>query len=329
MGRTVGAAVVTGATGFLGQYLTRDLIARGHEVFVVTRDAQKSQHIFKSDKVTIIEGCFMAPASLCLPEQADIFHCAGITGSIRATQHMYNEVNIQGTRHLFELALKHQARTFNFVSSISAVGAQGHLARPITEQTIPVPKTYYGFSKLAAENFLLTYSKAPFPITIIRPSLIYGPGQSEQSGAGVLFKLCQNTLIPKLGSQHTVIPLGYVNNIASGFIDLSFSHSGTELFNLADPTPYSIHQLTMIINGILNKQSRFIHLPYIIGALCGLSADVISWTLKRDLGLCSELIKNIGNSGSHMSIDKALRSGYRPNMSLEEGLRLTLQSPYT
>lgn len=324
MSSSTGSAIVSGATGFLGQYVTRELLARGYEVLILTRDARKSKDIFTSEKIAVIEGSFMDPQSLQFPKHADIFHCAGITGSIHSSQKAYDDINIQGTRNFLHLATKYQANTFNFVSSISAVGAQGHLRDPITEETKPLPGTYYGASKLAAEQVIKDF-QADFPMTIIRPSLIYGPGQSERSGAGVLFRLCQNTLIPKLGLQPAVIPLVYVQNVAAGLIDLSLSHQGTEIFNVTDPTPCSIPLLTKTISELINKKSYIIHLPYVIGALCGFTADRVSKTLKRDIGLGSELIKNLGKSGSHMSIEKALRFGYQPLVSLEEGVRLTLE----
>lgn len=315
--------VITGASGFLGQHLTQELLDRGHEVYILTRDKQKTEKLFPREKVHIIEASLLNPDTLQLPKNAHIFHCAGITGSVRVSKKEYYTANVEGTKNLLEAAIKSHAQSFNFVSTISAVGALGKSNKPMTELTKAKPKTYYGMSKLAAENMLMAYPTS-IPITIVRPPIIYGPGQSDRSGSAALFKLCQNKIIPKLGERDSIIPLVYVKNLAAGFVDLSFKNTGKEIFHLSDPVPYTLPILSKTIDGLCNKKSYFIDVPYLLGAVFGYSADLVSFISQRDLGLCSELINNIAAHGSHLSIDKALSLGYKPTVNLEEGLRITM-----
>lgn len=319
--------IVTGATGFLGKYITRELVKRGYEVFVITRDYNKAAAIFKQDQVNIITASLAdAPSLLKIPEKAGIFHCAGITGSIHASQYEYNQINIQGTHNLLKTAIKKQSSYFTFVSSISAVGAVGSLANPILETTKPQPKTYYGISKLAAENILLTEAPATLPITIVRPTLIYGPGQSALSGAELLFKLCEKTTIPLIGGNETFIPLIYVDNAATGIIDLSLHNQGKEIFNLADPDDVTIKTLAILINNHSNQKKRFITIPYSLINLISLAMNGASWLFKKDFGLSLENIKILANNGFVMKIDKSFQFGYQPKFTLKEGILLTYKN---
>ena len=300
------AVFITGANGFFGQYLTRELVARGYDVTILTRDIPRSERLFDGLNIKMIQGCLNQPETLNIPQNAHIFHVAGITGSVRVSQKEYYRVNVTGTENLLNAALKSQAQSFNFVSSVSAVGAQGRAGAPITENTQPNPKTYYGKSKLAAEKLLFA-SDGNMPITIIRPPLIYGEGQSDRSGSAMIFKLCQQKIIPKIGARDSILSMVHAQNLAAGFIDLAFKNTGKQIFNLADPVPYTF---PLIAQGF--GSARVIALPYLLGAIFGYSADAIAWLARRDIGLCSELIDNLARSGSHMSIEKAKEWGYKP-----------------
>ncbi len=307
--------VITGATGFLGKYLTQEFLCRGYNVFIISRDLKKAEQVFSGLSVKALSGSITDAGSLKkIPQYSRVFHCAAITGAVQASQNSYDEVNVVGTRNLLEASIGQKATSFTFVSSVSAVGAVGSLNHPITEQTIADPKTYYGQSKLAAEKMLLNMAPASLPITIVRPPLIYGEGQSPTSGVGALLRLCQKSVIPVLGDLKSQISLANVNNVASGLIDLTFSHSVKEIFNVADSVPYTLKQLSNIMSGA--KRKRFLKIPRSFALIASIPSDGISHLLRRDFGLRSEVIKALSESGFLMNIDKALKFGYRPTVTL-------------
>ncbi len=332
----IGPIVVTGATGFLGRHLIAELIKNNYDIHIISRDAKKAENLFNNEKVKIIEASLTDKDSLLkIPKYSTIFHCAAIIGSIRASQQEYKLANIEGTRNLVNAVITKDASSFVFVSSISAVGAVGTIDNPITETTIPYPKTYYGKSKLVSEQLVFNLIPSTIPVTIIRSPLIYGPGQNSLSGSGLLFKLCSKKIIPMMGTEESFIPLVYVKNMASGLIDLWLNNTGKEIFNLADAKPYTLKDLIEALNmynniyntnNVPNESKRFIKIPYPIASSIGSIANCVSWMLKKDLGLCSEVIKNLAKSGSMMDINKALNFGYKPTVSLPEGVALTLSS---
>ncbi len=310
------SAVVTGATGFLGRHVTSILLRRGFEVSIITRDEEKAKTLFANVPVKIITGSLFDPALLRdIPEHSAIFHCAAITGSVHTHQRAYIKANVAGTRSLLQAAVDKKAAHFIFVSSISAVGARGSVQHPITEDTIPDPETYYGLSKALAEQMLLEQAPAQLPITIVRPPLIYGPGQNARSGAALLFKLLQRKIVPIVGNKHARVALVHVHNLCNAMIDLSLNHSGKEIFNVCDPTSYVLNDLAELINPPALRR-RFLTIPYPLVAPLALLGSGISALCKRDFGLCLENLNGISKNGFVMNIDKALSRGYQPEAFL-------------
>jgi len=308
--------VITGATGFLGQYLTQECLNRGLDVFIITRDVKKTEQLFRDSSVKVIGASLTDVGSLKkIPKYSRVFHCAALTGAIQASQNSYQQVNVVGTINLLEASIKQKAVSFTFVSSVSAVGAQGSLNNPITEQTTAHPKTYYGESKLAAEKMIFSVAPTSLPITIIRPPLIYGAGQSPSSGVGTLFRLCKKSVIPIIGDLDSQISLAYVKNVSSGMIDLTFSHSGREIFNIADNDSYTIKKLSHLLRE--SHKKRFLRVPTSLTFIASVTSEGISHLLKKDVGLRSEILKALSENGFMMNIDKALKFGYRPKETLE------------
>lgn len=310
--------VITGATGFLGKYLADELANRGYDVYALTRDTKKAEAIFKhsSTAIKVIGASINDMNSLKkIPKHARIFHCAAITGSIQSKKEAYKTVNVVGTVNMLHMALESAAKSFTFVSSVSAVGAVGTTHNPITEKTISDPGTFYGESKRLAESMILEMAPRSMPVTIIRPSLIYGVGQRASSGAGALFNLCKRGIVPVIGNSESLIPLVYVKNVVSGIIHLTLSHSNHEIFNVSDLNPYSLKKLSDILSGSQNK--KYIKIPHFATHMISSISEKISHFLQKDFGLRLELIKALGQSGFIMNIDKALQFGYLPEATEE------------
>jgi nucleoside-diphosphate-sugar epimerase len=280
-------------------------------VYAIARDTQKAEALFKHSHVKVVGASVTEMRSLKqIPKYARIFHCAAIIGSLQAKKEAYEQVNVMGTINMLHAALEREAKSFTFVSSVSAVGAIGTVDNPITEKTISVPGTFYGKSKYLAENMILKMAPASMPVTIIRPSLIYGMGHRSSSGAGALFKLCKQNIFPVIGNAESLIPLVYVKNVVSGLIDLTFSHSGHEVFNVSDLNPYSLKKLADIFGG--TKKKKYIEIPHSMAYVVSAISEGFSHLLQKDFGLRSEVIKALSCSGFVMNIDKALQFGYSP-----------------
>lgn len=167
--------LLTGASGFVGHHLVDLLHKEGFEITCLVRKTSRVEEI--KNKAKLVYGEITIPESLneAVKGVDYVIHLAGIVKATKSKQ--YYEVNTQGTINLFNAVLTTNPNIKRFVY-ISSQAASSPSEVPIKEDTPSNPVTSYGKSKLEAEKFLEQNSDK-LPITIIRPSAIYGPYDKE------------------------------------------------------------------------------------------------------------------------------------------------------
>ncbi len=153
---------VTGATGFIGQWLVTRLKAKAR-LKVLSRS-------YHSEYETIV--CNLE--SEVIPANAlvgvdTVFHLAGFAHDLRdasKVEHLYRTVNVDATVRLAELAVRSEVKRFVFVSSVKAGGY---------DEEQGSPEGVYGQTKREAELKLLEIGRQlGMRVSIVRPSLVYG-----------------------------------------------------------------------------------------------------------------------------------------------------------
>ena len=165
--------LVTGASGFIGKSLIPALLDLGIETVALVRSASRlPDSIVKS--VEVVEGDIRDPTAMRTAVRGvdGIFHLAAATGAF-SLKH-YRSVNVEGVKSLADavLALPNPPKLVH-VSSLAAAGPSSE--EGVTEQDACRPVSYYGRTKLEAENYLRGISPQ-IPITILRPPCVFGPG---------------------------------------------------------------------------------------------------------------------------------------------------------
>jgi nucleoside-diphosphate-sugar epimerase len=167
-------ALVTGATGFIGPHLVRELRRQDVEVACLRRAASAVEQIVPLG-VRLHEGDITNLDTLgqAIDGANVVFHLAGLTRALSRRQ--LHAVNVEGTRNvLTACAAATNPPVVVVVSSLAAAGPSPS-GKPRSEEQAPAPVSQYGRSKRAAEIVAHEFADR-LPITVVRPPLVFGQG---------------------------------------------------------------------------------------------------------------------------------------------------------
>ena len=176
--------LVTGGSGFIGSFLTKELVKRGIDVRVFDNYSRGTKKNLVGIDVELINGdiCNKEDVQKATTDIDTIFHFAAIQG----TRNFYEKpdrvlkVNLEGTLNVAEAAANSDVNRLIFASSSEAYGIP--LSFPTKEESplmvpdIKNPRYSYGASKIAGESICLNYGKIyGINIGVIRYHNVYGP----------------------------------------------------------------------------------------------------------------------------------------------------------
>lgn len=295
--------LITGASGFVGQNLTKHL--KNYNLITISRK--------NGFDYNLIDYNFLDNNKIEI-----IIHLAGKAHDLKmiSNNSEYYEANTNLTISLFDSFLKSNAKIFIFLSSVKAV--KDFTKCPLTEDTDPTPISVYGKSKLKAEKYLLSkkldYKKKLF---ILRPCMIHGPG--NKGNLNLLYKLVSKNLPWPLGSfenKRSFCSVDNLNFIIEQLISRDDISSG--IYNIADDEPLSTNHIIELIANTQNHRSRILELPKSLIYFLAKIGNFISLPFNTEN--LTKLTENyvVSNKKIKMAIGKDLP------MSSTEGLLKTL-----
>lgn len=211
--------LVTGANGFVGQYLCTELLRQGHTVRAAVRSASPMVNGIEVSVVGTIDS--ETNWTDALRDVNVVIHLAARVHMMKdtATDPLteFLKVNTQGTANLASQAASAGVKRFVFVSSIKVNGEQTTEDNPFTESDKPNPQDAYGISKWQAELALQRIAQETgLEIVIVRPPLVYGPGV-KGNFAKLLTAVSKGIPLP-LASVRNKRSLIYVGNLVDALI---------------------------------------------------------------------------------------------------------------
>lgn len=232
-GQTV---LVTGATGFLGGVITRQLTAYGASVKALARRPDRDRFIRDLPNVEIVMGDITDPASMqSVMQDVDIvIHSAAALGGSLDEQ---RKINRDGTRNVMNAAADNGVKRVVHVSTISVYGYR--VSGLVAEETPPAPAhDPYSITKLEAEQEVQHIGATrEVPYSIMRPGMIYGPNSSAWTKSMFTIARRKPTIFIGDGSG-TAYPI-HVEDVADFAIRLATQDNALgEIFNCTpDPSP--------------------------------------------------------------------------------------------
>jgi len=176
-------ALITGATGYIGQQLALELAKRDYSVHALVRDLG-SDMIPKHKNIIPFKGdlCNLSSIQEAIKNCDYVYHTAAFTNMKCNNIDNFYRTNVLGTTNILEASLDKQVKKVVFTSSLSVFGPALYQV-PITEDQ-PRLASYtndYELTKKMAEDEVLRFVKKGLNCTILNVTRVYGPGKKTFS----------------------------------------------------------------------------------------------------------------------------------------------------
>jgi UDP-glucose 4-epimerase len=298
--------LVTGANGFIGGHLVPVLESRG---WIVRRAVRK---LTACDNEVLIDS--IGPTTnwreLLVGVDAVVHLAARVHHpNEEDAGELYRYVNVEGTLHLARSAARVGVSEFIFVSSILVNGRSTEGRGPISERDVLTPRGVYGTSKASAEVALREMAQdAGMRITVVRPPLVYGAG--AKGNFGLLLQAVRRGFPLPFGSIRNRRAFLSVENLNSFILErLAHAQREFDVFLVADAEQVSTPEFIRRLARASGASSRVFPVPVrALEAMLKLSGNHDAY---------DSLIGSL-----ELDVSKVAATGWRPPVSLDEGLRL-------
>ncbi len=313
--------LVTGASGFVGHHLVRELQrsgyrVRGTDLRPPPEDSGSDVEWISGDLRT--EDVLSAAAEGC----DAVVHLAGrvhVRDEPADAERLHHEANVGTTRRLVERAAAAGTDTCVYMSSIAAVC--GRSDRPVHDQTPPVPSGPYGRSKLAAEHAVHELGRTLGVRTVcLRPPMAYGPRMPGNPLR--LFRLVAAGVPLPLGSVRALRTFIYVGNLVTAArIALERVAMAGETYCVSDEQSLSSAAFAETIGTAIGRPARVVRCPVAALRAVGRLGDGLSRVMPFPI-----TSRTVDSLTTALEVDSRrfwTTAGTRPPWTVEAGIRDT------
>ena len=303
--------LVTGADGFIGSHLTEMLVERGCQVRALAHYNSFNhwgwlEDVTCKNTLEIVCGDIRDPSfcrSLCQGMDT-VFHLAALIAipySYLAPD-SYVDTNISGTLNICQAARDMNVSRLIHTSTSEVYGTAQYV--PIDENHPLQPQSPYSASKIAADAMAMSFFNAfDLPLTIARPFNTYGPRQSARAVIPtIISQIAAGKQQIQLGDVTPTRDFNYVEDTCQGFLALAESDQTIgETVNIGSNFEISIGDTLNLIKTLMKSEVEFL------------------FDAQRVRPEKSEVNRLWCNNQKLLTL-----TGFKPQVSLEEGLRRTI-----
>lgn len=310
--------LVTGASGYIGSNLIKEMSERGMKTRALVRHTSNTQGLSQLENIEICYGDVRDVSSL---ERAVrgcdmVFHLAACVEDWGGYRTFY-EVNYLGTKNILHASIEAKVNKFIYISSIGVLDLS---RRGIVREDHPYGhfSGYYCRSKAEAEK-LIKKSSDLISTLIIRAPAVCGPEDFLFTWKAL--NLARKHLLFVIDRGKGIFPYVYIDNLIEAILLASHKEEAAGgIFNLADGTNTTAGEFFNHLNHIVGKRNIRISLPYPVAWKLAFLLDIfnkltgkpplLSWTALEFLTLRCQF-----------DVSKAKEAlGYEPSVSLKEGM---------
>jgi UDP-glucose 4-epimerase len=254
--------LITGATGFIGSNICKELINTGYNVFGLSYSGrtQNISSLSNCERFHLIKGDIRERETICHILESNniktVLHLASYIPQIDSLSDssLCFDINVKGTLNVLRAAYLNSVSKFIFSSSMS-VYSQPPKYLPVDEEHPTQPSTYYGKSKFWGELCCNLYSKV-MNIIILRYSGVYGKGQEKYRAIPTFInQALSNEPITIHGDGTQTSDFVYVKDVIQATLQaLNKNRSG--IFNIGSGEEVSIKKLAKKIIVLCNSKTE-------------------------------------------------------------------------
>lgn len=298
-------AFVTGGSGYIGTRLIRSLLDKEYEVVAFDVRFTDTFILEFGKKVNMITGDLLNPNLTSIFQEkapTHVFHLAGVKNrsNVQSEFLLSNEVNFKGTLNLFNGLMSYGG--IELVILMGTTEEYGAAKAPFTEETREIPNSAYGLSKLSATRLALLYhSQFGLPVTIVRPSIAFGPDQGIEMFLPALINTLKRGNVFKMTSGDQLRDFVFVDNLVDALC-LIAEHKNVigEIFNIADGESNKLRDVALYAAKKLHAEDKLI-----LGAVPYRRSEIMNYSV---------------------CIDKAKKIlGWEPKYSIFDAIELVLE----
>ena len=315
---------VTGASGFIGQALTRRLARQGMNVRVLIRDPRKG---FPGNlpNTSCIQGDLSNGKLLvqAMRECSQVYHLAALARAWAPDSQEFDRTNIEGTENILKAAQIANVERVVHTSTVMALGPTGGF---IADESNPFPKqaiSHYQRTKIEAEKKVKHFLDQGLSIIIASPSLVFGPGTGIRPNSFNRFLLDfargRPVFIPGNGSQS--LNIVYVEDVVDGLIQ-AMERGQTGARYILGGENIQVKNLESLIREVTGLKNKVHYVPFWAAKTAGFIEEIRA-RLTKDIPRFTWKGMEVYKHSWVYSSEKALQElDYHPR-PLKEGIAQT------
>ena len=312
--------LLTGSSGYIGSRLGRELVEAGQKVKGVDRIKGSP------DKLNAF-----VHGDLCDPETAreavsdtdQVLHLAAAKGDWGITEEEYYRDNLEATRVLIEAGKEAGIKDWVFYSTVSVHGPSYDA---IGEEAPMSPINPYGASKAEAEKLFqgLAEENPEVRVLIIRPSVVYGPGNPDSTNIYRLIDAIYNSRFAMVGPGEAIKSTSYIENLLAATLFLmERMEDGVQTYIYVDEPALTTATLVKRIYQLLEKDEPSWHIPLSIASPVAKISDIAASLTGIDFPITAARIEKF-NRSTNFDGGKIRKAGFTQPVSNQEALRKTV-----
>jgi farnesol dehydrogenase len=320
--------LLTGATGYLGSQVARQLTARGESFRVLVRDPSRLGFIPATARCEVVIGDLGDPGALRRATQGAraVIHTAALVRMWVRDRREFRRVNVQGLQSLLQIAANSGVERVIYTSSFIALGPSSDAdAGEGLEHRGPYSNEYEE-TKARSLDWLRKEGFEKFPVVALMPGVIYGPGPGTEGNlvGGMVAQYLAGTFPGLLGSGEQRWSFAYNDDVAAAhLVALERGKPGEEYVLGGDNR--SLNDFFRVLAAQTGVQRKVRHLPFWAGKLAGALEVARAELFGRPPQLTPGVVEIFKHDWVYSSAKAERELGYRVT-PLEDGLKKTLES---